>query len=111
MNWATYGVIIIFGAFVLLMILNPNLSCFGRKIASPLYPILRHKKKSQKRIKTQDYGFKLSEDGKNSVYHGQRDGEDEELFLDQFKGKKFKTKDYGFKLSDTDETEKEEGDG
>ena len=114
MNWATYGVIIIFGAFVFLMILNPNLSCFGRKITSPLYPILRHKKKSQKRIKTQDYGFKLSENGKSPVYHGQRGGEEEELFLDQFKDKKYKTKDYGFKLSDTDETQetgKKEEDG
>ena len=105
MNWATKGVIIIFGAFVILMILNPNLSCFGRKITSPLYPILRHKKKSQKRIKTQDYGFKLSDDGEKSVYHGQRGDEDEELFLSQFKDKKYKTKDYGFKLSDTDETQ------
>jgi hypothetical protein len=114
MNWATYGVIIIFGAFIILMILNPNLSCFGRKITSPLYPVLRHKKKSQKRMKTQDYGFKLSVDGEKSVYHGQRIGEDEELFLSQFKDKKYKTKDYGFKLTDTDKTqekEKKEGDG
>jgi len=105
MNWATYGVIIIFGAFIILMILNPNLSCFGRKITSPLYPVLRHKKKSQRRIKTQDYGFKLSDNGEKSVYHGQRGDEDEELFLSQFKDKKYKTKDYGFKLSDTDETQ------
>ncbi len=114
MNWATYGVIIIFGAFIILMILNPNLSCFGRKITSPLYPVLRHKKKSQKRIKTQDYGFKLSVGGEKPVYHGQRIGEDEELFLSQFKDKKYKTKNYGFNLSDTEETqekEKKEGDG
>jgi hypothetical protein len=114
MDWATYGVIIIFGAFVILMILNPNLSCFGRKITSPLYPVLRHKKKSQKRIKTQDYGFKLSEDGEKLVLPGQRVGEEEELFLDQFKDKKYKTKNYGFKLSDTDKTQekgKKEGDG
>jgi hypothetical protein len=114
MNWAAYGVIIIFGAFIILMILNPNLTCFGRKITSPLYPVLRHKKKSQNRIKTQDYGFKLSDDGKEITHQGQRIGEDEELFLDQFKNKKYKTKDYGFKLSDTDETQgkgKKEGDG
>ena len=92
------------------MILNPNLSCFGRKIASPLYPILRHKKKSQKRIKTQDYGFKLSENGKNAGHHSQMSDEDEDLFLEQFKDKKYKTKDYGFKLSDTNETGKKEGD-
>lgn len=105
MNWATYGVIIIFGAFVILMILNPNLSCFGRKITSPLYPVLRHKKKSQMRIKTQDYGFKLSDTGGKSAYHGRQIGKDEELYLSRFKDKKYKTKNYGFKLSDTDETQ------
>jgi hypothetical protein len=105
MNWATYGIIIIFGAFVVLMILNPNLSCFGRKITSPLYPLLRHKKKSPRRIKTQDYGFSLSDEGKKSFHPGQKSGEDEEMFLDQFKDKKYKTRDYGFKLSDSDETQ------
>ncbi len=114
MNWATYGVIIIFGAFVILIILNPNLSCFGRKITAPLYPILRHKRKSQKRIKTQDYGFHLSNEGEKRVFHSQRIGEDEEMYLSQFKDKKYKTKNYEFKLTDTDETqekEKKEGDG
>lgn len=110
----TYGIIIIFGAFVVLMILNPNLSCFGRKITSPLYPILRHKKMSQKSVKTQDYGFNLSEKGDKHVFHGQRIDEDEELYLNQFKNKKYKIKSYGFNLSDTDEErEKQEkkGDG
>ncbi len=114
MNWATYGVIIIFAAFIILMALNPKLSCFGRKITSPLYPVLRHKKKSQKRIKTQDYGFKLSESGEKSFSPGQKIGEEEDLFLEQFKGKKYKTKEYGFNLSDTDETQNKElkkGDG
>ena len=108
MNWATYGVIIIFGAFIVLMILNPKLSCFGRKITSPLYPILRHKKKSQKRMKTQDYGFKLTEEGKRSVHQGLKIDEEEELYLDRFKDKKYKTKDYGFKLSDREETQDKE---
>ena len=105
MNWATYAVIIIFGAFVILMILNPNLSCFGRKIASPFYPILRHRKKPPKRIKTQDYGFNLQEDSDKTLRHGQKIGEDEELFLDQFKEKKYKTRDYGFKLTESEETQ------
>jgi hypothetical protein len=104
MNWATYG-IIIFAAFIILMVVNPKLSCFGRKITSPLYPVLRHKRKSQKRIKTQDYGFKLSDEGEKSLRQSQQSGEEEELFLEQFKNKKYKTRDYGFKLSDTDETE------
>jgi hypothetical protein len=105
MNWATYGVIIIFGAFVILMILNPNLSCFGRKIKSPFYPILRQRKKPPKRIKTQDYGFNLQVEGDKPTHKGQKIGEEEELFLDQFKDKKYKTKDYGFKLTDNDETQ------
>ncbi len=108
MNWATYGVIIIFGAFVILMILNPNLSCFGRKITSPLYPILRHKKKSRKRIKTHDYGFHLSSEGEKRVFLSQRIDEDEKLYLSQFKDKKYKTKNYGFKLTDTGKVQKKE---
>ena len=108
MNWATYGVIIIFAAFIILMALNPKLSCFGRKITSPLYPVLRQRKKSQRKIKTQDYGFKLSAEGERSPRQGLKTGEEEDLFLDQFKGKKYKTKDYGFKLSDKDETQDKE---
>ncbi len=108
MSWMTYGVIIIFGAFVILMILNPNLSCFGRKITSPFYPLLRHNKKQQRNLETEDYGFQLSEEGgKKRVFSGQRMGEDEELFLDQFKNKKYRTKNYGFKLSDTNEAQDE----
>ncbi|MFQ6069553.1 MAG: hypothetical protein ACE5LC_03400 [Candidatus Aminicenantales bacterium] len=58
MNWGMYSVlaIIIFALFIILMILNPNLSCFGRRITSPLYPLLRKRKR---KIKTHDYGFKL----------------------------------------------------
>lgn len=108
MNWATYGVIIIFGAFIVLMILNPNLSCFGKKITSPLYPLMRHKKKPEKRVKTQDYGFKLSGEGEGPAPHSQKGDEGEELFLDRFKYKKYKTKDYGFKLSNSDETQDKE---
>lgn len=113
MNWATYGIIIIFAAFIILLILNPNLSCFGRRITSPLYPVLRKKKQSKRALKAQDYGFKLSDDGPSSGHRGLRKDEDEEPFLDQFKGKKYKTKDYGFKLSDSedmqDKEKKEEG--
>lgn len=59
-----YGILFIFGAFVVLMIINPNLSCFGKKIRSPLYPLLRRKK--QKALKAEDYGFDLdaSADGR-----------------------------------------------
>jgi len=60
MAWSIYGILIIFGIFIVLFILNPNLSCFGRKVRSPLYPLFR--KKKQKEEKTEDYGFYLVDD-------------------------------------------------
>lgn len=57
MNWGAYGILIIFGAFVLLLIFNPRMSCFGKRVTSPLYPLL-HKKKAGA-VKTEDYGFDL----------------------------------------------------
>jgi len=64
MSWTTTGFLIIFAAFVLLLILNPNMSCFGRRIRSPFYPLLRKKRlkaqaeEGKKPPKTEDYGFK-----------------------------------------------------
>jgi hypothetical protein len=64
MSWTTTGFLIIFAAFILLLIINPNLSCFGRRIKSPFYPLLRKKRlkaqaeEDQKPPKTEDYGFK-----------------------------------------------------
>ena len=63
MPWTVYAILIVFGVFVILMIIDPRLSCFGKKISSPLYPILR--KKKQKRIQTEDYGFHLGGEEKN----------------------------------------------
>jgi hypothetical protein len=62
MNWGIYGILVIFGAFILLLIFNPNLSCFGRKVRSPFYPLLRKRKK--KKIRTEDYGFHLVDEEK-----------------------------------------------
>jgi len=72
MSWGTYGILIVFGAFVLLLILNPNLSCFGKRVKSPFYPLIRKRKKSGRlkkgsgpedretaQKKTEDYGFRL----------------------------------------------------
>lgn len=61
MNWGTYGILIAFGAFVLLMIFNPRISCFGKRIRSPFYPLLRKKGKIKAAPQAQDYGFKLTE--------------------------------------------------
>jgi hypothetical protein len=56
MSWSIYAILIGFAAFILLLIINPNLSCFGKKLKSPFYPLLRKKKK---KVKTDDYGFSL----------------------------------------------------
>jgi hypothetical protein len=65
MSWGTTAILVVFAAFVLLLILNPKMSCFGRRIKSPFYPLLRKKRgkagpddPAQKPPKTEDYGFK-----------------------------------------------------
>jgi len=71
MSWSTYAILIVFAAFVLLLILNPNMSCFGKRITSPFYPLLRKKRLKGKAgattdvgagkkaaQKTEDYGFR-----------------------------------------------------
>lgn len=70
-----YGILVVFGVFILLLITNPNISCFGKKVSSPLYPLLRKKKK--RKIKTADYGFKLIEENSNKE-PGKKDGVEEE---------------------------------
>ncbi len=66
MNWGTYGLLIAFGAFVLLMIFNPRISCFGKRLRSPFYPLLRKKGRKKTAPPAQDYGFRLTEgEGKN----------------------------------------------
>ncbi len=67
MNIGTIGILVVFAAFILLLILNPNMSCFGRRIKSPFYPLFRKRKragegggaeKAKKPPKTEDYGFR-----------------------------------------------------
>lgn len=91
MRLGTYGILIIFGAFVLLMILNPRLSCFGKRVRSPLYPLLRRRRaKSSTQVKTEDYGFNLVE--KPSPQAGPRPSENKKTTAAK------KTDDYGFRL-------------
>jgi hypothetical protein len=72
MSFGLYGILIIFGLFVLLMFINPSLSCFGRRLKSPFYPLFRGreiKRRAQKKQemlakkdapqKAEDYGFHL----------------------------------------------------
>jgi len=111
MNWMTTGIIIIFAAFIILMILNPKLSCFGKQITSPLYPLKRKRKERQRRIKTDDYGFHLDDAGGKGT-GPKRKKADEDPFLEQFEHKKKKARDYGFHLggeSDKQEEDKKTG--
>jgi hypothetical protein len=74
MSIGVYGILVIFGLFVLLLIINPNLSCFGKRIKSPFYPLTRKKrikagsieggkpedgKSDEAKKKARDYGFHL----------------------------------------------------
>jgi hypothetical protein len=68
MNWGVTGLLVVFGAFILLLVFSPNMSCFGRRLKSPFYPLMRRRKLSKeearpaRKIPTDDYGFKLSDD-------------------------------------------------
>lgn len=88
MNWGTYGILIIFGAFVLLMIFNPRLSCFGKRIRSPFYPLFRKKGRKKTAAPAQDYGFRLTEGEVQKTSPG----------VKAEKKTVKKTDDYGFRL-------------
>ncbi|MBN2264666.1 MAG: hypothetical protein JW775_02510 [Candidatus Aminicenantes bacterium] len=59
MKWSVTGILILFAAFIALLIFSPNLSCFGRRIKSPFYPLFRKRKRKVEKPppKTEDYGF------------------------------------------------------
>jgi hypothetical protein len=63
MNFGIYGILVIFVFFIIILIVNPNLSCFGRRVKSPFYPLFR-KKTRRKKMKAEDYGFDLGAKGK-----------------------------------------------
>ena len=84
MRWQIYGIIVIFALFVIALIFNPSLSCFGRKLKSPFYPIFR---KRRRKLKTDDYGF-------SRVGGFQQ--------VPQQRKRKLKTEGYGFSLDEDD---------
>ncbi len=113
MRWQIYGIIVIFALFVIALIFNPTLSCFGRKLKSPFYPILR---KRRRKLKTDDYGFSLGDKRTKEKmrklgakdYGFSRVGDDQ--YTPQEKKRELKTGDYGFSLDEDDikqESEKE----
>ena len=95
MNLAIYGILVILALFIVLMVFNPNLSCFGRKLKSPLYPVLR--KRKQKKMKAEDYGFDLGIAGKT----GERRTDWQKTQMRKRTGTKpnVAAEDYGFDLS------------
>jgi hypothetical protein len=123
MNIGLIGLIVVFAAFILLLIINPRLSCFGKRITSPLYPLMRKRRMGDGRTgrrppapgrpdaretaqkpgpKTEDYGFHLDDDsGKRAAAGKDRPQEPGEA------GKKGpKTEDYGFRLDSEDKENK-----
>jgi hypothetical protein len=77
MNIGAYGILVIFGALVLLMILNPNLSCFGKRLKSPLYPLLRKRARAaRKQVPTEEYGFNLRDSESDEALPAQSESPD-----------------------------------
>ncbi len=121
MNIGLIGLIVVFAAFILLLIINPRLSCFGKRITSPLYPLMRkrrlssrpgHKAPGQQPApgeapkpgpRTEDYGFHLDEAGKPIEEPGPKKEPEA-----PGKGKKpaQKGEDYGFRLDNEDKNNK-----
>jgi len=88
MNWGAYGILIAFGLFVLLLIFNPRISCFGKRIRSPFYPLLRKKARKKAGPPAGDYGFRLTE----------AEAKDRARPSEEQKKAVKKTDDYGFRL-------------
>lgn len=75
MSFGAYGILIILGLFILLIAVNPKLSCFGKRIKSPFFPLARKRRLRKKAEETgnpggekgenasrknaEDYGFRL----------------------------------------------------
>ena len=92
MSWGAYAILVIFGLFVLLLIINPRMSCFGKRIKSPLYPLTR---KRRARKKMTDYHFDLNQPGAKKTARPEGPGPGKETD----KAKQKKTDDYGFHLN------------
>ena len=98
MNIGVIGILVVFAVFIVLIATNPRLSCFGKKIASPFYPLLRRKrmertnaalrKERLKQMKTEDYGFKLEAES----------GAAQPEISEEARKKAKKAEDYGLKL-------------
>ncbi|MBU1186373.1 MAG: hypothetical protein KJ908_05740 [Acidobacteria bacterium] len=103
MNLGAYVILVVFAAFIILLFLNPNLSCFGKKIRSPLYTRIGRKKTTSKKIVTEDYGFKLVENDGRETSRPKASATvsaGTETNAQTSRKKPLKTEDYGFKLDE-----------
>ena len=112
MSWRIYVILILFALFFIILIFNPNLSCFGRRIRSPFYPLFHRKKKE---IKTEDYGFTLVDEQERQRLHRKEQKikiKGYELSADEArqkaKKKALKIDDYGFSLVDDQNKKKDQ---
>jgi len=96
MNWGTYGILIAFGLFVILIIFNPRISCFGKRIRSPFYPLLRKRSRKKALPPAQDYGFRLTE--KRAKEAAKDVAQNAANAAEEKKKAVKKTDDYGFRL-------------
>lgn len=96
MKLALYGILGILALFIVLMVFNPNLSCFGRKLKSPLYPVIRKKKMKQKMRETVDYGFDLGDPGEKRIHWASTQNQAQKRSPDTRPN--IATEDYGFDL-------------
>ena len=92
MNWGVTGLLIVFGAFIVLLVFSPSLSCFGKRLRSPFYPLTRRRRNPPpsarpggKPVTTDDYGFKLADGADAPAAKSKSDAAQ-------------KAEDYGFKL-------------
>jgi|APFre7841882630_1041343.scaffolds.fasta_scaffold262371_1 hypothetical protein len=93
MSWGAYAILIIFGAFVVLLVINPNMSCFGKRVRSPFYPL---KRKRAMKKKMTDYKFDLGQGLSKQTEAVGKAGQDTKTADKKATDKK--TDDYGFRL-------------
>ncbi len=94
MSWGAYAILVIFGIFIVLLIINPNMSCFGKRVKSPFYPLTRKRRIHKKMT---DYHFDITEPGGKKSAHP--DGSERRKGTAKDKDKDKKTDDYGFHLN------------
>jgi hypothetical protein len=97
MSWGAYAILVLFGLFVLLLIVNPKMSCFGKRVRSPFYPLSR---RGRARKKTTDYHFDLGRGSDEKPGPPKEGGEGGSRSRAKGKpgNKDKKTHDYGFHL-------------